>query len=76
MQIQLFALFAVLFTPAFGVVIRSPEPLFNDQVDAPNALRNNLQRANPPPAFKRITNAERLKRGLGPLPPTKRSSGA
>jgi len=80
MQLHLLALLSILSTPTFGAVIRSPQAMdtsATDVGDLPPANNTGPElRAFRPPAFKRITNAERLKRGLGPLPPTKRSSGA
>lgn len=66
--IKSLALLAVLFSPAFSMVIRTPEQHHDLDVEA-------IIKADLVNDLRKQTNADRLAKGLGPLPPTRRSSG-
>ena len=74
-SLKLFALLSILSTPAFSLVIqpdaRSFTPESRDVANANVDVKSDLVTDG----GRRMTNAERLAKGLGPLVPTRRSTG-
>jgi len=73
--LALVSLVAVLASPTFGLAINK-EPGADVKITTENMSLDKLDSGLTPTSEKRETNAERMARGLGPLPPTKRSSAA
>ena len=80
--LALFALLSALVSPSLGLVIRAPDfdPTAVSGTNVPNvvdveaAVQADILRTQTQ-ELRKMTNGQRLAKGLGPLPPTRRSVG-